>query len=193
MGVFGQKRYVGLTAGVGDRKLNLFAVHLQDCRNDAEGAARQETVRRLVADLRSQQQEQRCVDSIIIGDFNTHPFSKEMVWATLLNATLYREVAVRVLSKTVESERYPFMYNPTLEHFADTEVSCGSIYSSSGADAYYWYCYDQAVVSPSLADSVAEYRYLRRIGETSLISDVAPKANISDHLPLFVRIDGSEA
>ena len=193
VGVFGQNRYVGLTVNSEGRKLNLFAVHLQDCRNDPQGVARAETVRRLVADLRGQQEEQNCADSVVLGDFNVQPFSNEMIWATLLNATFFKEVATRVHDKKAGSEMYPFMYNPTLEHFTEAGGNCGSFYSSSGADTFYWYCLDQAVVSPSLANSVVEYRYLRKIGDTSLIADIAPKKSISDHLPLFVRLDRSYA
>lgn len=191
-GVFGQSRYLGLTMEAEGRKINIFAVHLEDCRNDPNGAARQETVRHLVDDLRSQEEERGCRASIVIGDFNVQPFSNEMVWATLLNATFFKEVAVRMGVKTVESHEYPFMYNPTLEYFSEAEDNCGSFYYSDGGDAFYWYCLDQAIVSPSLADSIVQYKYLRRIGDTSLIGDVAPKRSISDHLPLYVRIDGSD-
>ena len=131
-------------------------------RRAAQGVARAETVRRLVADLRGQQEEQNCADSVVLGDFNVQPFSNEMIWATLLNATFFKEVATRVRDKRAGSEMYPFMYNPTLEHFTEAGDNCGSFYSSSGADTFYWYCLDQAVVSPSLANSVVEYRYLKK-------------------------------
>lgn len=189
LGVFGQSRYVGFTIDSEYCKINIFAVHLQDCRNDALGAARRETVRRLVLDLRAQESEQGCSSSIVIGDFNVPPFADEMIWATLFNATFFKEVAMRMESKTVESCEYKFMYNPTLEYFSEANANCGSFYTSTGPDTYYWSCLDQAIVSPSLANSVVEYKYLRKAGDTPLTGGIAPIASISDHLPLFVRLD----
>ena len=96
----------------------------------------------MVADLRGQQEEQNCADSVVLGDFNVQPFSNEMIWATLLSSAFFKEVATRIRDKRAGSEVYPFMYNPTLEHFAEAGDNCGSFYSSSGADAFYWYCLD---------------------------------------------------
>lgn len=191
--VFGQRRYTILTIRcVDNTKLNVVAVHLEDSRNDPQGVARRETVSSLVAALREQECEHSCNSSVVIGDFNVQPFSPELVWATQFNATSFKEVARRMSVKSVEGRRFPFMYNPTLEHLSETKANCGSYYRASGADSFYWYCFDQAIVSQTLADTVAEYKYLRQIGGISLIDDVAPKSDISDHLPLFIRLVGSE-
>lgn len=191
-GVFYQGRYALITVASDGSKINIAAVHLQDCRNDPKGASRSITIRSLVADLRAQEREQSCKDSVIIGDFNVQPFSAEMYWAGMLNAASFKNVVKRMLVKRVDGCDLPLMYNPTLEFLSEADGNCGSYYCASGSDTFYWYCLDQAIVSPSLADAVAEYRYLRTIGNSSLMADCAPKSAISDHLPLFVRLDRSE-
>ncbi|WP_321974320.1 hypothetical protein [Paratractidigestivibacter sp.] len=129
--------------------------------------------------------------SIVLGDFNAQPFEMEMISPGNLNATLFKDVVIRMRSRRVSGRDYPFMYNPTLEFLSEANDNCGSYYSAAGPATFYWYCLDQAVFSPLLADKVAEYRYLRQIGDAALIKDVAPNGEISDHLPLFVRIDWS--
>lgn len=188
-GVFGQGRYMLATVSGAGWKANIAAIHLQDCRNDPHGAARKETTRRIVADLREQERKSGCLDSVVIGDFNAQPFSDELIWPGMFNATLFKDVVGRIAVKRVDGYSYPFMYNPTLEFFSEAGGNCGSFYSASRPDTFYWHCLDQAIVSPSLADAVAEYVYVREIGGASLMGPVAPNRSISDHLPLFIRIE----
>ena len=188
-GVFGQGRYMLATVAGAGWKVNLVAIHLQDCRNDSDGTAREETARHIVANLREQERESGCFSSVVIGDFNVQPFSRELTRATAFNATLFRGVASRLGVKQVDGYSYPFMYNPTLEFFSEAGGNCGSFYSASRPDTFYWHCLDQAIASPSLADAVAEYVYVREIGGASLMGPVAPDQSISDHLPLFIRIE----
>lgn len=191
--VFGQGRYMLLAVSCAAWRVNVVALHLQDQRSDPHGAARSATVRRLVSDLRELEQEKGCFDSVVIGDFNAQPYSAELVWAGLFNATSFKDVALRLRSKRVDGCDYPLMYNPTLEFLSEANRNCGSFYSASGAGSFYWYCLDQAIVSPSLAASVVGYSYTREIGGTSLMGPVAPKGSISDHLPLLVNIERSDS
>lgn len=189
-GIFGQRRYLMANIGFGGRApLVIAALHLQDRRNDSDGVARSETVRRIVDDLRQQEIDSGSSDCVVIGDFNVDPFSGELVKVTGFNATLYREVATRSSSRRFDGNDYPFLYNPTIEHICEAKHNCGSFYTSKGGATLYWHCLDQAIVSPSLASKIRTYRYLRLIGGKSLMSEVAPDSNVSDHLPLLVEIE----
>ena len=159
-GVFGQRRY--LMANIdfgGSNPLVIVALHLQDRRNDSDGVARSETVRRIVADLRQQEYDSESSDCVVIGDFNVDPFSGELTNVTEFNATLYCEVATRLSSRRFNDADYPFLYNPTIEHICEAKHNCGSFYTSKGGATLYWHCLDQAIVSPSLASRIRTYRY----------------------------------
>ena len=67
----------------------------------------------------------------------------------------------------------------------------GSFYYSSGMQSLYWYCYDQVIVRKSLMDKVIAIKYCKSIGKKSLIKDIKPDEDISDHLPLIVTIEGA--
>lgn len=191
-GVFSQGRYLLATIQLdAQRRYNIVSVHFSDQRNDPHGANRLNEAQSLVASLRQQEEEQGCRSNVIIGDFNASPFDDALVWATGLNATLYRGVATRLRTKVNEGNEYPLMYNPTIEFLSEKENNCGSFYLASGATTLYWYCLDQVIVSADLADAIEDVRYLRHIGDRSLLADIAPDKRVSDHLPLLVTI-GSE-
>ncbi|WP_322155031.1 hypothetical protein, partial [Paratractidigestivibacter sp.] len=57
--------------------------------------------------------------SIVLGDFNAQPFEMEMISPGNLNATLFKDVAIRMRSRRVSGRDYPFMYNPTLEFLSE--------------------------------------------------------------------------
>jgi len=53
----------------------------------------------------------------------------------------------------------------------------------------YWHCLDQVLVRKNLVDLIREVKYLKRIGEKSLLNgSEKPNGEISDHLPLLVTL-----
>jgi hypothetical protein len=57
-------------------------------------------------------------------------------------------------------------------------------------DGTYWHLFDQVLLRPSLMDALAEVRILDGDGQEPLVSkNGRPSAAISDHLPIFFRLD----
>lgn len=182
------RRYSIGTFSLGSSLINIVGVHLPDRSSDPDGSGRELAAREIMEELKERASRFAHASNVIIGDFNASPFDREMIKATNFNATLYSEVACRLKTKTYSYHEFPFMYNPTIEFISEANNNCGSFYRSNGADTYYWHCYDQAIVSPDLSKKILRYRYLRSIGDTSLIANNSPNKALSDHLPLFIAI-----
>ncbi len=182
------QRYSIGTFSLGSSLINIVGVHLPDRSSDPNGSGREIAAREIMEELNERELRFDHTSNVIIGDFNASPFDHEMIKATSFNATLYSEVACRLKTKTYSFHQFPFMYNPTIEFISEANNNCGSFYRSNGAETYYWHCYDQAIVSPDLSKKILRYRYLRSIGNTSLIAKNSPNKALSDHLPLFIAI-----
>ena len=169
--------------------LNLAVVHLPDLRNDPDGFHRERIIQRLVRELATVKKYVQDSHNIYIGDFNCNPFDSEMVKIGAMNSTFYRSVATRIRYRKSDGEVYPITYNPALEYLSEANLNQGSFYRVSGDRTYYWYCLDQVVVDWELADCIDGCRYVRRIGDTELISGTKPYSEFSDHLPLLVSMD----
>lgn len=67
----------------------------------------------------------------------------------------------------------------------------GSFYYVDSNCPIYWNCLDQVLVSKSLIDFLKKVEYIKKVGNTSLLtnSGIINKKKLSDHLPLLVRID----
>ena len=128
--------------------------------------------------------------TVIMGDFNSNPYDIELLQPSAFNAMLFKGILRARDSRTWDGEDYPFMYNPTVHWLSEDTETYGSIYySSDDGTGPVWNCFDQALVSPELMDSVKGYSYLKKIGDMDLIAKWCPRREISDHLPLLVEID----
>lgn len=96
---------------------------------------------------------------------------------------------VRATGRTWCGNEYPFLYNPTIHWLSEELENYGSFYYSGDCANPIWNCYDQALVSPELMNSINSYNYLKRMGVRGLIAKVRPNSKISDHLSLLVDID----
>ena len=170
---------------------NLVALHLVDRGSEPDPNARRHDASRMMAELLRREKQSGCENSIVIGDFNSDPFEAPLVAKDAFNATLFDVINSHPVRRRYDEE-FRMMYNPVV-HYLSEETKCyGSFYWGKGFSDLYWHCYDQALVSPSLADRVRDFRYLRAIDEESLLAGVKPKATISDHLPLLLTIGGTE-
>ena len=170
---------------------NLVALHLVDRGSEPDPNARHHDATMMMAELLRREKQSGCENSIVIGDFNSDPFEAPLVAKDAFNATLFDVINSHPVRRRYDEE-FRMMYNPVV-HYLSEETKCyGSFYWGKGFSDLYWHCYDQALVSPSLADRVRDFRYLRAIDEESLLAGVKPKATISDHLPLLLTIGGTE-
>lgn len=169
---------------------SIAATHLPDKRSDPDGDSRMEYLRDLVVQLRDVENNASCERSIVIGDFNADPFEREMTDPDTLFSTIYKDVIKRCSVRTRNRKQRRVMFNPVLMTLPAGQDCHGSYYFDKIRAPLYWHFYDQIVVSKQLIDSIAHCAYLHSIGDESLLEKGRPKKEISDHLPLFVKLEG---
>jgi len=182
-----ESRYVIYEIDTKESRFIISAVHLQDRRN-YDSSARIATIGRLVNDISTQEDKNKCKESIIIGDFNANPYDEELLQFNAFNAVLFKDVIRKSETRLYNERRYRRFYNPVLDFISETEMNYGSYYSTNHSSSPVWYCLDQALFSRSLVDSVMNFRYIRKIGSEDLVNTAGPLHRISDHLPLIVSV-----
>ncbi len=182
-----QSRYALYYITEGTSRYILAGVHLQDRRN-TDAATRIACIGRLVNDIKNVERRCKCKNTIIIGDFNANPYDDELLQMNAFNAVLFKEVIQKSETRTVDGISYRRFYNPTINFISEDTKNYGSFYYTEGSRSPVWHCIDQVLVSKALVDSIESMRYLKAIGAKSLIKSVRPDDQISDHLPLLVKI-----
>lgn len=185
-------RYLVCTLNHDNIIYNLAVVHLQDQRNDARGSARTDSLSEIVAKLEERETQIDGINRIIIGDFNTDPFSEELISPSTLFATLFKDEIESHPTRQRNGKQRALMYNPVISYISDEKKQYGSYYYEKEFAPLFWHFYDQIVVSHSLINSISVYEYLKSIGSTPLIKAGRPNKYISDHLPLFVILDNKK-
>lgn len=184
----GQARYALYDATVDNERFILACAHLYDRRNSSSDA-RISAIQLMMSDIYSWMNENDCNNLVVIGDLNANPYDRELILPTSFNAVLFKDVMRRSDKGMFAGIEYPRLYNPTIHFLSEEGKMYGSYYRLASSEINpIWNCLDQALFSASLMDRVAGYRYLRSIGGHSLMADVRPDANISDHLPLLVSL-----
>lgn len=103
---------------------------------------------------------------------------------------LFKDLLKMKASRTWGGKSYLFLYNPTIHWLSGNTKTYGShYYLSRDGTGPIWNCCDQALVSSALMDSVRRYSYSKKIGDVDLVAEIRPRREISDHLPLLVKID----
>jgi hypothetical protein len=131
--------------------------------------------------------------TVLVGDLNMNPFEDGVVTAAGLHAVMTREVALR-RSRTVNSQEYPFFYNPMWGLFGDaTRGPPGTYYYSASEHlAYFWNIFDQVLLRPDLLPYFrnAELEVLSTDGKVSFLSrnGLPDTDGASDHLPMLFRL-----
>ncbi len=133
--------------------------------------------------------------TVVIGDLNMNPFEDGLTAAAGMHALMDRRTTSRG-SRVLNGERVPYFYNPMWSKFGDIgpEPPGTYFYNSSSQVNLYWHMFDQVLIRPSLAQVCGpeDVRIVTHIGGTSLLTAGLgrPKRYISDHLPIYVDIDG---
>lgn len=183
-----QSRYALYTVEYDSKKYVIAGVHLQD-RRSCDSARRIEVIGRLMNDIKNLEKSSKCSNTIIIGDFNANPYDDELLQMNAFHAVLFKEIIRKSETRTVDNKIYRRLYNPTINFLSENTHNYGSYYFSSGSSTPIWHCLDQILVSKALIDNIKFLQYIRTIGKKSLIKNIVPNKDISDHLPLYVQID----
>lgn len=130
---------------------------------------------------------------IIFGDFNMNPFEEGMVSSEGWHAIFYDKQVKKIKRKVYEDERY-FLYNPTWYLYASSpeKISGSYYYSQSGMVSYYWYMFDQVLISPDLMEKfdMSKFEILVSTEKHKFCKNGKPyQEKYSDHLPIYFEIN----
>lgn len=131
-------------------------------------------------------------NTVVVGDFNLNPFSEHMVSTLGFNATMSKDVAMKI-HRIVDGEKYKYFFNPmwTLHGNINNNVM-GSFFYHKNPVSFVWNMFDQVIIRPSL---IKRFNFngltlIDRIGDTTMLDKQGiPNAReFSDHLPLKFEI-----
>lgn len=166
----------------------LVGIHLEDRRNYKIADRINLTIKPLVNDIVQAEKSFECDNTIVIGDFNAEPYSEELLSKYSFNAVLFKSIIEKSEFTNPDGLRLKRFYNPILHYISEDTGMYGSFYYEKKHDTPYWYCLDQVLVRKALVDNLAHVEYLKKINSTDLLSKMIPNKNISDHLPLLVKL-----
>jgi len=166
------------------------AVHLPSKIN-AEDLDQHTNARLCVTELQHVERELGHRRSIVLGDFNMHPFDDGMVAADAFHAVMDRQIASK-LYRTVNGQQYYYFYNPMWSRMGDQSKGPPGTHSyrESGVKAFFWHTFDQILLRPELLGRVPEknIQVLTSFGELSLLNKKGKIFKPSDHLPILVEL-----
>lgn len=165
----------------------LAAIHLEDRRN-YKTDDRIATINRLVADIETTEKMFKCNNTIVIGDFNANLYDKELLSKYAFNAVLFKTIIDKNEFTNPNTSKQKRFFNPILHYISEDTDMYGSFYYEQDYMTPYWYCLDQVLVRKGLANSIIHVEYLKRINAKELLKNTIPNKEISDHLPLFVKL-----
>ena len=170
----------------------LTALHLAD-KSNFTAESQSEAASLVAAQLIKAEDRFQMDRHVVLGDFNMNPFETGMIKANGFHGTMSSEVASRG-SRTVQTQEYPYFYNPTWSLFGDLNKDVSGTYYYQRAEhiSYEWNVFDQVLIRPSMIDNLVKdsLEIIQTDGVTSLITkrNVPNKAKYSDHLPLFFTL-----
>lgn len=180
-------------------KYLLFIVHLTSAVHKEE-SARNDRLLRISGDIENLEKEESkeledLISSVVVGDFNLHPYSRGIIGAGGLNATMSKERA-RKGKRIVDGEERRFFYNPMWALMGADKVVQGTYYNDNDSqdESMYWYTWDQVLIRAGLIDKfpMEELKIVENIGANELVTtgDVhkIDKKRYSDHLPIVFEI-----
>ena len=175
----------------GSLGLSLAAVHLPSKVNwsDADQDLALTEIRRDVERFEGSEGHMR---TVVVGDFNTNPFSAGMAGAIGMHAVMSLSIAESG-GRTVAGRKYEYFYNPMWGLFGDKNSGPpGTYFFRSGKPLiYFWNMYDQVLLRPVLARHLTGgVRILDSDGRQTLMTSrgLPDAGRASDHLPIIADL-----
>lgn len=135
--------------------------------------------------------EKNLYKSIIVGDFNLHPFSSGIIGVNGFNAVFSKYRATKI-SRTIQGEERLFYYNPMWQLIGRDRESQGTYYSNEDQSdrSFYWYLFDQILIRPSLIEqfNIDQLEIIEAVSGNNLLFNHKINKNFSDHLPVKFEI-----
>ena len=126
---------------------------------------------------------------IIMGDFNM-PFCNDVIDFYHLNATDYFSSKEKPY-KTCEGEKRIKFYSPIQSFSGDiSKGPPGSYYYPTQTQSQAWHILDNALVSYPLVNNLdrEQCEIMSNMGDTELLKNSRPNKQISDHLPIKIKL-----
>lgn len=172
----------------------LFVVHLLSAMHKNENArdSRAQNLSRVFNKVEEELFGELTYKSIVIGDFNLHPFSSGIIGMNGFNAVFSKSRAQKIFRK-VEDQKRLFYYNPMWKFMADDTSPQGTYYNTNDESdkSFYWYIFDQILIRPFLIDKFVfdELEIIYKINDNMLINNgKIDSRRYSDHLPIKFEI-----
>lgn len=123
--------------------------------------------------------------TVVVGDFNMHPFDYGMVSHTGFNSVMTKKIAKKGF-RQVQSKKYAYFYNPMWSFLGDVHNQVSGTLFRSGD--FNWHLFDQLLIRPKLIQNF-DHRDLKIItndGESNFLNKNGRirRSVFSDHLPL---------
>ncbi len=122
--------------------------------------------------------------TVVVGDFNMHPFDNGMVSHAGFNSVMTRKIAQKGARK-VQFRTYPYFFNPMWGFLGDQDENVpGTFYMTSN---FHWHLYDQVLIRPELIKNfdLKDLEIITFDGESSFLNKNGRISDrFSDHLPL---------
>ncbi len=170
----------------------LAGVHLPSKSGGAKDTDQASIAREVVEELNDVEDRHNHRSTVVVGDFNMHPYDAGMTSVTSFHGLMTKDLAGLPDRLHRRQPRRRF-YNPMWGLFGDrTPGPSGSYYwRASVLHNPYWGMLDQVLLRPMLINSLGALHILDHDGNHTLVGpDGAPdKKHISDHLPILFRLD----
>jgi hypothetical protein len=175
----------------GCRSLLLAAAHLPSKLHRSEFSQHSDCFQ-FAEDIRRVENERQHQRTVLVGDLNMNPFEPGMVDARGLNAVMTRDLA-RQGARRVQSETYPFFYNPMWRFFGDSgDHPPGTYYRGGEPVTFFWNMFDQVLLRPDLLDLFHSeaLKILVSGGNTQFLTtgSLPDESVASDHLPIVFKL-----
>ncbi len=130
--------------------------------------------------------------TILVGDLNMNPFEPGVVQANCLHAMMCKTDVARK-TRTVQTRKYPFFYNPMWGMFGDRTPGPPGSYFQRRAEhlCYDWNIFDQILIRPEALEHFEEsVEIVTGIADQHLLTARGrPDRTVgSDHLPLYFSL-----
>ncbi|MCQ2975617.1 MAG: hypothetical protein MJ211_12520 [Bacteroidales bacterium] len=184
-----QSRYCCVEISTTKRNFLFSFIHLESQKSSSSDAksCHEETLRALRKEIFECKAKYNLKSYFIMGDMNCNPFDKEMISFSDMNVTLFKRLFIKKPSLEHEKIKYDRLYNPILTMLSEPDFLYGSYYHYNRCGLY-WNAYDQILINRYALSCFKEAKFLTSIEGQSLLKNLKPDANISDHLPVMVTI-----
>ena len=173
--------------------LIMVAAHLPSQLYWSRSEDRMVLFRRLRESLESAELSEKHKRSFLVGDFNSDPFSEELINSEGLHAVMSRRVAARTSRRVNDEERF-YLYNPMWTILGDNPDPPGSYYHRrSIPSCRFWHLFDQVLLRPELQNAFdfSKLQIVTHVGDRSLLTKAGQPnfKRYSDHLPIVFSFD----